>query len=152
MSSQSQLFLTCLALRDGAWYWGPPTGQLDHLRLCPLKELSIILTGIQLQCNNENRSFLLTEQLSMRFTRMYFLASILTSTESKCTSKMFLITCCCYCLCFQEMLCNSAFKWVYLSFSPLPFASLLFTAICKASSDSKFAFLHLFFFVDGLDS
>ena len=30
---------------------------------------------------------------------------------------------------------NSAFKWVYLSFSPLLFASLLFTAICKASSD-----------------
>ena len=24
-----------------------------------------------------------------------------------------------------------SFKWVYLSFSPLPFASLLFTAICK---------------------
>jgi len=35
-----------------------------------------------------------------------------------------------------------AFKWVYLSFSPLPLASLLFTAICKASSDYHFAFLH----------
>ena len=34
---------------------------------------------------------------------------------------------------------------VYLSFSPLPFASLLFTAICKASSDDRFAFLHFFF-------
>ena len=40
---------------------------------------------------------------------------------------------------------NSAFKWVYLSFSPLFFTSLLFTAICKASSDSHFAFLPLFF-------
>ena len=30
---------------------------------------------------------------------------------------------------------NSAFKWVYLSFSPLPFTSFPFTAICKASSD-----------------
>jgi len=40
---------------------------------------------------------------------------------------------------------NSAFKWVYLSFSPLPFASFLFTAICKASSDNHFAFLHFFF-------
>ena len=40
---------------------------------------------------------------------------------------------------------NSAFKWVYLSSSPLLFASLLFTAICKASSDSHFAFLHFFF-------
>ena len=41
--------------------------------------------------------------------------------------------------------CNSAFKWVYLSFSPLLLASLLFTAICKASSNSHFAFLHFFF-------
>ena len=38
----------------------------------------------------------------------------------------------------------SAFKWVYLSFSPLLFTSLLFTAICKPSSDSHFAFLHFF--------
>ena len=49
------------------------------------------------------------------------------------------------------ILCNSAFKWVYLSFSPLLFTSLLFTAICKASSESHFAFLHLFL-GDGLDS
>ena len=34
---------------------------------------------------------------------------------------------------------------VYLSFSPLPFASLLFSAICKASSDNHFAFLHFFY-------
>ena len=32
---------------------------------------------------------------------------------------------------------------MYLSFSPLPFASLLFSAICKASSDSYFTFLCL---------
>ena len=37
------------------------------------------------------------------------------------------------------ILWNSAFKWVYLSFSPLLFASLHFTAICKASSDSQLA-------------
>ena len=36
-------------------------------------------------------------------------------------------------------------------FSPLLFTSLLFTAICKASSDSHLAFLH-FFFLDGFDS
>jgi len=40
---------------------------------------------------------------------------------------------------------NSPFRWIYLSFSPLPFASLLFSAICKASSDNHFAFLHFFF-------
>ena len=40
---------------------------------------------------------------------------------------------------------NSAFRCLYLSFSPLLFTSLLFTAICKASSDSHFACLHFFF-------
>ena len=46
---------------------------------------------------------------------------------------------------------SSAFKWEYLSFSPLPFTSLLFTAICKASSGNHFAFLHFSFGGDGLD-
>ena len=40
---------------------------------------------------------------------------------------------------------DSAFKWVYLSFSPLPFTFLLFSAICKLSSDNHFALLHCFF-------
>ena len=43
------------------------------------------------------------------------------------------------------ILWNSAFKWVYLSFSLLPLASLLLLAICKVSSDNHFAFLYLFF-------
>ena len=43
------------------------------------------------------------------------------------------------------ILWNSAFKWVDHSFSPLPLASLFFTAICKASSDNHFAFLSLVF-------
>ena len=47
------------------------------------------------------------------------------------------------------VLWNSAFKWEYLSFSALIFASLLFTAVCKASSDSHFAFLHFFFSGNG---
>ena len=38
------------------------------------------------------------------------------------------------------ILWNSIFKWVYLSFSPLPLVSRLFSAICKASSDNHFAF------------
>ena len=42
------------------------------------------------------------------------------------------------------ILWNSAFRCLYLSFSPLLFTCLLFTAICKASSDSHFAFLHFF--------
>ena len=43
------------------------------------------------------------------------------------------------------VLWNSAFRWVYLSFPPLPFTSLLFSAICKAFSDNHFVFLHFFF-------
>ena len=43
------------------------------------------------------------------------------------------------------ILWNSAFTWAYLSFSLLPFTSLLFWAICKASSENHFAFLHFFF-------
>ena len=44
--------------------------------------------------------------------------------------------------CYSLELCN---QWVCLSFSPLPLASLLFSPICKASSDNQFAFLHFFF-------
>ena len=40
---------------------------------------------------------------------------------------------------------RKAFLSLHLSFSPLLLASLLFTAICKASSDSHFAFLHFVF-------
>ena len=41
--------------------------------------------------------------------------------------------------------CLLPFRWIYLSFFPLPFVSLLFSAICKASSDNRFAFLRFFF-------
>ena len=40
---------------------------------------------------------------------------------------------------------NSAFKRVYLSFSPLPFMSFLFSAIYKTSADNHFPFSHLSF-------
>ena len=43
------------------------------------------------------------------------------------------------------ILWNSAFRWVYLSFSPLPFTSLLFSTVCKTSSDNHFSFFHFFF-------
>ena len=43
------------------------------------------------------------------------------------------------------ILWNAAFKWFCLYFSPLPLTSLLFSAICKASSDNHFAFVHFFF-------
>ena len=43
------------------------------------------------------------------------------------------------------VLWNSTLRWEYLFFSPLPLASLLFSAICKASTDCHFAFLNFFF-------
>ena len=43
------------------------------------------------------------------------------------------------------ILWNSTFRWVYFSFSSLPLASLLLSAIYMASSDNHFAFLHFFF-------
>ena len=43
-------------------------------------------------------------------------------------------------LSFLAILWNSAFRWVYLPFSPLPLVSCLFSAVCEASSDSHFAF------------
>ena len=48
---------------------------------------------------------------------------------------------------FLAIIWNSTFRWVYLSFSVLPLASLLFSVICKASSDNCFAFW-LFFFLE----
>ena len=44
--------------------------------------------------------------------------------------------------CYSLELC---IQMVYLSFSPLPFASILFSAICKASSENHFTFFHFFF-------
>ena len=42
------------------------------------------------------------------------------------------------------ILWNSEFRKKYLSLTLLPFASLLFSDVCKASSDNHFAFLHFF--------
>ena len=39
---------------------------------------------------------------------------------------------------------NSAVKWIYLSFSPLLFASLLSSALCKSPSDSHFFLFCIF--------
>ena len=45
---------------------------------------------------------------------------------------------------FLSILWNSALRWIFVSFSPLHFASLLFSAICKASSDNHFPFYSSF--------
>ena len=54
-------------------------------------------------------------------------------------------------LILPAILWNSEFKRVYLSFSPLPLVSVLFSAFCKASSDNHFAFLSFFSLGYGLD-
>ena len=43
------------------------------------------------------------------------------------------------------ILWNSALRWVYLSFYPLPLTSLLCSANFQVSPDNHFAFLHFFF-------
>ena len=55
-------------------------------------------------------------------------------------------------LSLPDILWNSALILVYLSFSPLPFASVLLPAICKSSSCNHFALLHFFFLGYGLDN
>ena len=42
------------------------------------------------------------------------------------------------------VLWNSTLRWLYLPLSPLPFASVLFSGICKTSWDNYFAFGHFF--------
>ena len=49
------------------------------------------------------------------------------------------------------ILWNSAFKWVYLSFSPLHLVFLLFSSICKAFFRQPFCLFAFLFLGDGLD-
>src|SRR5574337_54373 len=67
--------------------------------------------------------------LSHPIVFLYFFAMI--------TEEGFLIS-----SCYSLELCIQ--MGIYFLFS-LPFASLLFITVCKASSDSRFAFLHFFF-------
>ena len=49
-------------------------------------------------------------------------------------------------LTLPDILWNSALKWINLSFSPLLLSCLLFIVLCKAFSDSCFAFLFVCLF------
>ena len=83
-----------------------------------------------MKCSLGFSNFLEMSSLSQSIVFLYFFAMI--------TEEGFLISSCCSLeLCIQ--------MGIYLSFSPLLFASHLFTATCKASSNSHFAFLHFFF-------
>ena len=92
--------------------------------------LSFIVPIFVMKCSLGISNFLEEiSSLSHSIVSLYFLALI--------TEEGFLT--------LLAILWNSAFKWVYISFSPLSFSSPLFTAICKASSDNHFSFLHFFF-------
>ena len=95
------------------------------------------------QCCRNSSSHLLWNFLffSFYFTEVLLIYNVLIAAiQHRSLRKTFLS--------LLAILWNSAFRWVYLSFSRLVFASLLFSAICKTSSDNHFAFL---FLGDGLD-
>ena len=83
---------------------------------------------------------------------MFFsISNILEEISSLSHSVVFLLLLCIIhlqktLLFLLAVLWNSAFIWVYLSLTPLPLTSFLFLAICEASSDNHFAFLHFSFF------
>ena len=89
-----------------------------------------------MKCSLGISNFLEISSLSHSIAFLYFFALI--------TKEGFLISSC-YSL-------EPAFRCIYLSFSPLLLTSLLFTAVCKASSDSHFGFLYFFFLGMGLIS
>ena len=68
---------------------------------------------------------------------LVFLILLFSSSSLHCSFKKAF-------LCLLAFLWNSAFCWVYLSLSLLLF-TFLHSAICKASSDNHFVFLHFFF-------
>ena len=79
--------------------------------------------------------------ISQIFLKRSLVFSILlfSSTSLHCSfKKIFLF--------LLAFLWNSAYSCAYISLSPLPFTSLLSSAIYKASSDNLFAFLYFFSF------
>ena len=64
---------------------------------------------------------------------------LLSSISSHCSPRKAFLS-------LLAILWNSPFRWVYLSFSRLPLASLLLTAICKASSNNHLPFCVSFYF------
>jgi len=70
---------------------------------------------------------------------LVFLLLLFSSSFMHCSLKKGFLS-------LRAVLWNCVFSWIYLSLSPLFFASLLSSATCKASSDNHFAFLFFFFF------
>ena len=70
---------------------------------------------------------------------LIFLVLLLYSISLHCSFKEAFLS-------LLSVLWNSAFSWVYIFLSPLPFSSLLSSAICKTSLDKHSVFWHFFFF------
>ena len=69
---------------------------------------------------------------------LVFSSLLFSSTSLHCSLKQAFLS-------LLAILQNSEFRWICLPFSPLPFTSLLFLTLCKASSDNHFAFLQFSF-------
>ena len=108
---------------------------LNIFCFCQVHTISVLYWAHPcMKCSFDISNFLeKTRKISLVFPILLFSSTSLHCLFRKAFLSLFAI------------LWNSAFKWVYLSFSPLLLASLLCTVLCKASSDNHFAFLHFFF-------
>ena len=113
---------------------------LNIFCFCYVPTISVLYwTHLCMKCSLDFSNFL--EEISSLSHSIVFLYFFALITEEGFLS-------------FFAILWNSAFKWVYLSFSPLLFASFLFIVIFKPSSNSLFFFYFFAFLFLGyrLDS
>ena len=97
-----------------------------HLFFCEVLAISVLYCGhLCMKCSLGISNFL--EEISSLSHSLFSAISLHCSLK-----KVFLS--------LLVILWNSAFRWVNLSLSPLPFTSLLFSAIFKASSDDHCLF------------
>ena len=124
----------CLALGE----WSHHNGYLGHEDLlCTLcvpatSYYLLLLLGTHSLCPSSCPSLRRLSPCYLKFSKRFLVFPILwfASTSLHCSLKNAFFS-------LLAILWNSAFRWLlHLYFDPLPFTSLLFSAICKASSDN----------------
>ena len=143
----SKAYLTSHSRMSGSRWVITPHGYLDHEDLFCIVLLCILITSswyLLLLLGPYHFCPLLIPSLHKKFPLIFLKRSLVFPFLSFSSislhwslRKAFLS--------LLAILWNSAFNWVYLSFSPLLFTSLLFSTIYKASSDNHFSFFTLFF-------
>ena len=98
----------------------------NYLRYCLLGSVLVLP---QIKCSLATVTSCVSPAFSM--SSLIFPILLLSSISLHCSVKKIFLS-------LLSILWNSAFRWVYLYFSLLPFNSLLFSALCKASSDNHF--------------